>query len=381
VDRKPDRRRRLRLLWALAAVVSLWWLAPTLGAVYGDLDRLWELDARWLVLAAVFEIASFVWCWDLLRVVLRVDRWRDVASSQLAGNAVSQIVPGGGPAGAAVQLRMLTQQGCDVPTAVAGLTVSGVLSTAGLLALPLIAIPTLWSGAHVDPMLSAGLWASVILFLVVAAAALAVTRERVLLSAARRGQRIATAITRGRAPDDVVEQVFTQRRRLHEAIRENRGRAFAASIGQALCGCLVLYFVLLAAGGHPSLVVVLAAFAVANLAGTIPVTPAGLGFVEAGLAGALTLGGVPAPTALLAAVAYRLVSSWIPGVVGLAAYTHYRLGRSRDLVLEVPQTRSMMMAGAMPPPAHIVMSPNCRSRRSSSSSTVPTRIAPVAPIG
>ena len=45
------------------------------------------------------------------------------------------------------------------------------------------------------------------------------------------------------------------------------------------------------------------------------------------------------------------------------------------------QTRSMMMAGAIPPPAHIVTRPSWPSRRSSSSSTVPTSSAPVAPMG
>jgi len=44
-------------------------------------------------------------------------------------------------------------------------------------------------------------------------------------------------------------------------------------------------------------------------------------------------------------------------------------------------TRSMIMAGAMPPAAHIVTRPRRRSRRSSSSSSVPIRTEPVAPIG
>lgn len=45
------------------------------------------------------------------------------------------------------------------------------------------------------------------------------------------------------------------------------------------------------------------------------------------------------------------------------------------------QMRSIMMAGAIPPAAHMVTNPNCWSRRSSSSSTVPISIDPVAPIG
>jgi len=45
------------------------------------------------------------------------------------------------------------------------------------------------------------------------------------------------------------------------------------------------------------------------------------------------------------------------------------------------QILSMTMAGAMPPAAHMVTSPRFRSRRSSSSRTIPIRIEPVAPIG
>ena len=44
-------------------------------------------------------------------------------------------------------------------------------------------------------------------------------------------------------------------------------------------------------------------------------------------------------------------------------------------------TRSMMIAGAMPPAAHMVTRPRLRSRRSSSSRMVPIRIEPVAPMG
>ena len=45
------------------------------------------------------------------------------------------------------------------------------------------------------------------------------------------------------------------------------------------------------------------------------------------------------------------------------------------------QTRSMIMAGAIPPPVHMVISPVFRSLRSSSSSMVPISMEPVAAIG
>jgi len=56
----------------------------------------------------------------------------------------------------------------------------------------------------------------------------------------------------------------------------------------------------------------------------IPITPGGLGFVEAGLAATLTLAGVSAPDAVLATLAYRLVSYWMPLLVGPIAYALHR---------------------------------------------------------
>ncbi len=56
----------------------------------------------------------------------------------------------------------------------------------------------------------------------------------------------------------------------------------------------------------------------------VPVTPGGLGFVEAGLTATLALAGVGASDAILATLAYRLFSYWLPLPVGLAAYTLHR---------------------------------------------------------
>ena len=69
----------------------------------------------------------------------------------------------------------------------------------------------------------------------------------------------------------------------------------------------------------------LLAFFAAQLLGTLPLTPGGLGFVEAGLTGTLALAGVGASKAVLATLAYRLVSFWLPiPAGGVAALVHRR---------------------------------------------------------
>jgi uncharacterized protein (TIRG00374 family) len=327
MDERIDVRQRPSYLLLVAGAVSLFFLAPTLAEAYGDIGEVAQLNPYWLSLAILCEIASFVCCWDVLRIVLRRDTWSDVAAAQLAGNAVSQVVPAGGPAGAAVQLKMLVRSGSDVPTAITGLTASGVLSTAGFLALPMLAFPALWSGARVDSGLKAGVWASIALLVVLVGVVAVATRDRVLTAAAHGAQRIVDVIGRGNGPDDLVAQAVAQRDLLRDTVRRHGVRAITATIGQALAGYFALYMVLFAAGLRPNVIVVLAAFAVANIAGMIPVTPAGLGFVEAGLAGVLSLGGVPYATALFVAVAYRLVASWLPAIVGCGVFM--RVGRGR----------------------------------------------------
>ena len=73
----------------------------------------------------------------------------------------------------------------------------------------------------------------------------------------------------------------------------------------------------------------LAAFIVSNVAGLIPITPGGLGFVEAGMAGVLTLAGASDAQALLAVAAYRLVATWLPCAAGVVAFGWFKW-RHRD---------------------------------------------------
>ena len=98
---------------------------------------------------------------------------------------------------------------------------------------------------------------------------------------------------------------------------------FAA--GRWVLDYLTLLAALYAVGSEPRASLVLLAFFAAQLLGTLPLTPGGLGFVEAGLTGTLALAGVDAGAALVATLAYRLVSFWLPIPAGaVAAIVHKR---------------------------------------------------------
>jgi uncharacterized protein (TIRG00374 family) len=73
--------------------------------------------------------------------------------------------------------------------------------------------------------------------------------------------------------------------------------------------------------------VVLVAFAAATVAGMIPLTPGGLGFVEAGITGALVAVGVDPVQAALAAALYRLANTWLPSLAGFLALAAFAVRR------------------------------------------------------
>ena len=97
-----------------------------------------------------------------------------------------------------------------------------------------------------------------------------------------------------------------------------------SAAGATALDFLALLCALRAVGAQPQPSLVLLAFASAGLLALIPLTPGGLGFVEAGLVGTLTLAGVSAPKALVATLAYRLASYWLPIPAGGIAYLLFR---------------------------------------------------------
>lgn len=72
----------------------------------------------------------------------------------------------------------------------------------------------------------------------------------------------------------------------------------------------------------------LVAFCLANVLAAIPVTPGGLGVVEAVMIPALVGFGAPKEVAILGVISYRVFNFWIPIPVGGIAYLSVKAGRA-----------------------------------------------------
>jgi len=326
--RGPSIRRSA--FWLLVTGVSLYLVAPSLLDVLGSWQNLREIDLLWFPLLALLQLASLGCVWILQRLTIPRSPWSAVIDSQLAGNALAKIAPGGGAMGAALQYRMLVERGVARGRAVAGITAVNLLTFAVVLGLPVLALPALLGGDVNRSLLEAAL-VSVVVFLFLTAVAV------LLIAADGPLRRITAAIERARnrlrrhspPTDHLPGRVQHERDRIVAALGDDWPKAVLATVGRWAFDFAILLAALAAVGAHPAPGLVLLAFCAAQVLAQIPVTPGGLGFVETGLTALLALAGVGAGDAVLATFLYRLFTYWLPlplGLLGLALHRRHLEG-------------------------------------------------------
>ena len=97
--------------------LAVYVVLPSLTRIIAAWPQLSHLSPVWLIGSFLAESASFACAFALQRLVLRTKKWFAVVAAGLAGNAVTNVLPGGDAAGAAVQFRMLATAGIDADNA------------------------------------------------------------------------------------------------------------------------------------------------------------------------------------------------------------------------------------------------------------------------
>ena len=106
---------RRTIFWLVVSGVSLYLVAPSVIAAFGSWRQIERLSIAWLAAMAALQAAALACIWVLQFLALRGARWQPVIASQLAGNALAKVAPGGGAMGGALQYRMLVQAGLPAP--------------------------------------------------------------------------------------------------------------------------------------------------------------------------------------------------------------------------------------------------------------------------
>jgi uncharacterized membrane protein YbhN (UPF0104 family) len=310
----------------LAGAVSLYLLLPGLVAVFASWRSFTRLDWRFAILVPAAEAASLTCLWQLDRIALRESGWFDVVSAQLSGNAVGRILPGGGATSTAFAAGMLRRAGVDPGEAAAAFAASSGLQVATALSLPVFALPAILGGAPVDHGLAtAGYLGAASLVLVAAAAVAAFSADAPVALVGRAIEWLLNSTARRQRPlTGLPHELILDRNFIRETLGERWRAVGLAAAGNTGFDYLALLCALRAVGADPRPSLVLLAYTAAELLALIPLTPGGIGFVEAGLVGTLTLAHVAGPQALAATLLYRLVAFWLPIPAGGVAYIVFR---------------------------------------------------------
>jgi uncharacterized protein (TIRG00374 family) len=244
--------------------------------------------------------------------------------------AISNGVPLGGAFGLGVQYAMLASYGVQPTVSTAAITAVGVWSIFVTIGLPILGVEAIQlSGQAASSYLWPALLGLLMLAVVIVAFAFIVRSERAARRIGSIGNRMATPFVRrfskGRGVD-VVAVALRFRWDIADLVARRWPAITGAQLAVSFTQFLIFYVSLRGVegwgGAGTPLLVALGSFAVAQIGLMIPITPGGLGTVDAAMIALLTtLGAGAATTADLVWRAASFVPQIIIGVVALITWS------------------------------------------------------------
>ena len=306
--------------WLLGGAL-LYLLAPSVLGVLGATGQLVEIDWYWMLAVVVCQGVVLYLTWVLQRMLIHDPETAHgklelYAATQLVGSSVATIAPFGGAAGTAVQVRALARRGVNPRRAVSGLVAFSLLQIASIGALALVGPIMVVVGINVPHTLARTA-------LLGCAALVIITGLLVLFlrtdSAADRIGTIAGRVLR-RDPRRIIVLLRRERRHLRHALSgPGSWRVLSVALARSIADYACLLAAVAAVSPTPRPQFVLLAFVAAAVLRLLPFTPGGLGPVEAALIPLLAAASTTRSGAVLATLAYRVASLWLPLLLSVPA--------------------------------------------------------------
>lgn len=306
--RRTARWLRLALVVGLVAAVAADF-ASIRQVLTSALADAWRASAGWLVMAVVLAAFSMVAFGVLRRRTVAAAGGelplREAVAVSYAAGAIHMTTPGGVIASTAYAFRRLHRVGVPAGAIAWSLTVSGILSSAALVAVGVFGL------AVDDPGSWVGLVPTAAVVAVAATAAVIVVRHSAAVWAIaavvlRRGNRLL------RRPDDTGMLALRAAAAWLRAVRATRAdwlRAGTAAATNWLLDLLCLWACAEALGIRLPPWALLASYALAMAGAGVSPLPGGVGVVDGIVVIALTAGGhVPVSVAVAAVLLYRVIS-------------------------------------------------------------------------
>jgi len=300
-------------------------------------DLSWQWIA-WLVAATILNLATYGPPWVAALPGLS---YLHATRVTLASTALSTVAPGGAAVGMATSFAMLKAWGFRGRPVGLAVVVTSVWNQLVILGVPIIALAGVAAEGGRNHTLELVAVISLAVFAVIVAGfAVGLSSERLARRIGDRAARLVSWMKRiaGKAPVKWRGESFVRFR--EETIELIRRRWWFLTLA-TLAGHLTVFIVLLVsvrAVGIPraevTIVEAFAAWALARVLGSIPITPGGVGFVELGLTGVLVAFGASNAEAVAATLIYRFLTIVPTLAFGLVAAATWKVGRRREAVAE-----------------------------------------------
>src|SRR4051794_35763614 len=93
------RSLRRTIVWLAITGISLYLVAPSVLDTLASWRDIKRFAPQWLLVMLLAQTAAMASLWALQHIAISVARWPAVITSQLGGNAMAKVAPGGGAVG------------------------------------------------------------------------------------------------------------------------------------------------------------------------------------------------------------------------------------------------------------------------------------------
>jgi uncharacterized protein (TIRG00374 family) len=312
-------RRLVQLL--LVAFVVIYFVLPQIAGARRALSLLAQVNLWLIALGVALEAASILSYANLTRAMIHgtPPPYFTLLRINLSTLAVSHVVPGGAAVGGALGFRLLTRFGLSGTDAAFAIAAQGIGSAVVLNLLLWLGLLVSIIGGSYNPLYATAALVGVLLLGGFSAVVV------LLMRGEQRAAELMRTLAR-RIPfldeEGVYRLVLRLAARLQTlaADRDRLRRGLLWDLAFWLCSAASLWVFLGAFGYWAGIDGLIVAFALAYVLAAIPITPAGLGVVEATMIALLTFFGADRGIATLGVVSYRLINFWLPIPLGALAY-------------------------------------------------------------
>jgi hypothetical protein len=312
----------------VGALVVEYLVVPQLAGTRAAVELLSTVTPGFLALGLALEAASLASYSFLTRCVLTPrgrPSWWTVLRVDLSALGVSHVLPGGGATAAALRLRLLSVAGMAPADVLSATAIQGAGTSVVMVLVFGAGLLTAWPVVDGTPyLLVAGALSVVWLVACGGVVALLTGYRGRARQAARRIARMLPRVDPD-AAGRLVENLGTRLTAL-AADRRTAVRALGWASANWLFDAASLWVFLRAYGQAQGLQGMLVGYGLAAVLALLPLTPGGLGVVEATLVSVLVAFGAAHAHALLGVITWRLAEFWLPIPLSALAYLSLRTG-------------------------------------------------------